>query len=235
MARWFDDAAKRAADGAGEDLAPAAGFSRRTALKRGAVVAGVAWTAPMLMQTRAYAGVSACGPGTFVCHGILGYSQTVACCSSGTTAKPDSAGICYTYASGQPYCAQPTAPGGYCGNQGNGICTLSKCNGDANQCNGCAVPHICGGESSYCLNAAQCGEGLTCTTTGTTSNLSHCRRLCTGNSGCSSSQVCDSTGFCAQLCLGTVTGVTTSNCQSNETCSPDGTRSYSICSYSQSA
>ena len=237
MARWFDDAAKKAAHGAGDDLTPAAGFSRRTALKRGAVVAGVAWTAPMLMQTRAYAGASACGSGTFVCQGTQTLNPTVVCCSSGN-GQLLSADICTTSLAGVPSCVPPSAPGGYCGNSGNGQgqCDISRCNGDANQCNGCAVPHICGGESAHCGGTILCGAGLTCTPDGSSSNANHCRLACTSDSQCSGSQVCDSTHFCAQLC-GTVAvaGKTTRStiCQAGETCAQDGAHAYSICSYNQ--
>lgn len=218
MARWFDETAKTAArrDGAG---AQHEGMTRRTVLTRGAVVAGVAWTAPLLMQSRAYAGASACASGTIPCFGTMG-NTTVACCAAGTTCNTDGT-------TGAPTCAPAQSPGGTCGNQGNGNggCNLAKCNGDAKQCNGCAAPNVCGGESAFCANQGECASGLFCTPAG--SDLgNHCRRKCTTSAGCNTGQTCDTTGFCAQLC---------GSCQAGETCGPDGSTGNNICSYNQHA
>ena len=223
MARWFDDAAKKAADGAGDDLAPAAGFNRRTALKRGAVVAGVAWTAPLLMQTRAYAGVSPCPIGSTVCTGTLQH----ACCLSTETCNV-TAGIAT--------CIPTGSPGGICTNEGVGVCTAangvkSNCNGHYNppQCNSCLGPHICGGEAAPCDGLTLlCAPGLVCAFSqngGVVQAQKFCRKPCTSDGACASGQICDTTHFCAQTCT------VKSNCQGTEQCVADGTRTQLICSY----
>ena len=226
MARWFDETAKSAArrDVAGTQHE---GMTRRTVITRGAVVAGVAWTAPMLMQTRAYAGMSMCpAPGVY-CAGTSGIPQ---CCPVGTLCNID-------LVTGVPTCAAVGTPGGTCGNQGNGNggCTLAKCNGNDNQCNGCAKPNICGGESAYCGTGGDvCASGLECTAFGSVAGKKHCRRVCTVDSDCNTAQICDSNKFCAEVC-GTVTPSTTSTCQGGGTCAQDGTTNNKTCSYVQSA
>lgn len=225
MARWFDDTAKSAArrDVAGS---PPDGMTRRTVITRGAVVAGVAWTAPLLMQTRAYAGASLCpAPGVY-CAGSSGTPQ---CCPVGS--------LCNISLTGVPTCAATGTPGGFCGNSGNGNggCTLAKCNGNANQCNGCGGPNICGGESAYCgTNGDVCASGLQCTALGSAAG-EHCRKVCTDTTGCFAGQVCDSHGFCAQLCGTVVPSATVSACQGGETCARDGSTNNLTCNYTQSA
>lgn len=215
MARWFDDAAKRSAQ-----HAPTSDFgvSRRTAIKRGAVVAGVAWTAPMLMQTRALAvGASTCAVGTTVCQG----ATTVACCGPNDT--------CNT-TGGTPVCIPPEAPGGKCGNQGVGVCTSttgvkSNCNGKLDQCNGCPKQYICGGEAAPCeVNGTVCAPGTVCVTS-LSSTGKFCRKVCAANTDCNSGQVCDSSGYCAKDCSVNTT------CQGHETCVSDG--ALKICNYDQ--
>ena len=224
MARWFDDTAKSAArrDVAGS---PPDGMTRRTVITRGAVVAGVAWTAPLLMQTRAYAGASACLTGTIVCTGTNGRQ---ACCTSTQT--------CYVDSTGLPTCIPQGSPGGICTNEGVGVCTdpngvKSNCNGHSNppQCNACSKPHICGGEAAPCDGVTLlCAPGLTCAFSqngGVAQTQKFCRKPCTTNAGCASGQICDTTNFCAQTCTAK------SNCQGEEQCVADGTRTQLICSY----
>ena len=118
MARWFDNAAKSAAR---RELSAAAlpgeGITRRTVLTRGAVVAGVAWTAPMLMQTKAFAvGSSACPPGTpKICNSTDGTHY--ACC----TASTDTCSQNVT--TGEVMCIPLGSAGGTCSNEGVGVCT----------------------------------------------------------------------------------------------------------------
>ena len=223
MARWFDETAKSAArrDVAGTQHE---GMTRRTIITRGAVVAGVAWTAPLIMQTRAYAGASACPTGTIVCTGTLG-RQT--CCTSTETCSVDNTGL--------PTCIPQGSPGGICSNNGVGVCTdpnnvTSNCNGhdDPPQCNACADPHICGGEAARCTAVIVCAPGLTCTLSlngGVAQTQKFCRQPCTSNTGCATGQICDTTHFCAQTCA------TNSDCNGTEKCVADGARPQKICSY----
>lgn len=228
MARWFDNAAKAAASREVAGTPPVDGFSRRTALKRGAVVAGVAWTAPMLMQTRAYAGASKCGSGLFFCAGSTDALSTCCKSASGST-KADT---CAVYKSGQAYCIPPGSPGGTCTNSGVGVCNdgtnRTNCNGPSTppQCNSCAAPYVCGGEAAPCNEpAVTCAPGLVCVhrqgSTGT-----FCSRQCASDAGCYTGQICDSTSYCSQTCS------QDSDCQGTEKCisdvkSPTG----KICSY----
>lgn len=228
MARWFDDAAKAAARRELAAATPPKGVTRRTALKRGAVIAGVAWTAPVLMQTRAYAGASMCATGTTPCFGTSP-STAVACCATGQ--------VCNTNATtGVPTCAAPNDPGGVCGNQGVGECTStssvkSNCNGKLDQCNGCRTQYICGGEAAPCNSVDLCAPGLTCTSAGgATGSGSHCRKKCTSSAGCNTGQVCDTNGFCAQDC-GPAPAGTGGKCQGAQSCVTNGTNQ--ICNYDQ--
>ena len=206
MARWFDETAKSAARrGVGDTQHE--GMTRRTVITRGAVVAGVAWTAPMLMQTRAYAvGSSAC-PGKF-CSNPDG---SAVCCPNTT----DTCGI--DPVTGLARCNAVGTLGGTCGNegQGRGGCALSRCNGhdaSSNQCNLCPYPHICGGEAAPCGNRPGsgpggdlCNTGLTCVDSIGSSGM-YCRLPCTTTTGttttynCQSGQICDGLGYCAQPC-----------------------------------
>lgn len=216
MARWFEEKAKSAAR---RDVSPSPreGVTRRTVLTRGAAVAGMAWTAPLLMQTRAYAGVSACTSTQFGCPGPNG---SFACCNKGDTC---------TTLNGLAYCAPPLTTGGSCGNMGQGNCTTSKCNGNTKACNDCAKPNICGGEGAYCDSTAPCAGGLTCTSIGTTGGGSHCRLMCKVNTDCNSGQFCNSDNFCAQSCV-----LANTTCPAGEICQPDGKLAF-YCSYSQPA
>ena len=227
MARWFDNAARSAAR---RELAAAAhpseGLTRRTVLTRGAVVTGVAWTAPLLMQTRAYAGASVCPSGTTPCLGTMG-NTAVACCATGTVCNTDTT-------TGAPTCAAPNDPGGVCSNQGVGECTStsgvkSNCNGKFDQCNACSKQYICGGEAAPCNGVDICAPSLTCTSSfAAAGSGSHCRKKCTATTGCNTGQICDSTGFCAQDCGPSGTN---GKCQGAETCVSDGANK--ICNYDQ--
>ena len=224
MARWFDDAARSAAR---RELAAAAhpteGLTRRTVLTRGAVVAGVAWTAPLLMQTRAYAGASMCTSTQTPCQ-VQGSTLT-ACCTGTQTCQTDPT-------NGGPICIDALAPGGACGNSGVGVCTSStgiksNCNGDTKQCNNCARTYICGGEGAPCDATNVCGPGTSCQPAiGSTGTF--CRKDCHADpSVCNSNQVCDSSGYCAEPCK------VDSDCIGKETCVTDGKRSTKICNYDQ--
>lgn len=232
MARWFDEKAKSAAR---RDVAPSPreGVTRRTVLTRGAVVAGVAWTAPILMQTRAYAGASLCGPGTFVCQGLQTVNPTVKCCLSMTSTYAGD--TCTTDSTGTPTCIPPGTAGGICTNSGVGVCTdpngvKSNCNGQFSppQCNSCSAPHICGGEAAQCDSTIKCAPGLFCVMSqngGVPQTQLFCRKSCALGQPCAAGQICDSTSFCAQTCL------KDSDCQGSEKCVADGLRATKICSY----
>ena len=234
MARWFDETAKSAAR---RDVADTQheGMTRRTVITRGAVVAGVAWTAPMLMQTRAYAGASLCPPPGVYCPGSTGPAQ---CCAVGTNCVVD-------LATGVASCATPDAPGGACTNQGVGVCTSSlgvksNCNGKLLQCNACPKEYICGGEGAPCNTVDICSANLKCTASiGSTG--SYCRKPCTtatgvktgqptGDPACNTGQICDSSGYCAQDCG---PNGTNGNCQGFEACVTDSVTSKLICNYAQ--
>lgn len=190
VAGWFDDLAKRSARRADQPAQPGGSLSRREVLGRSAVVAGVAWTAPMLMATRAAAAsVSVCT--TFVCTNTSNTAQI--CC-------PNASDTCQTDPlTGAPVCIPVGQGGGSCGNLGQGICAAPfKCNGNDNQCNDCARPNICGGEGAQCCNQAECFGDFTCTAQPTAEGgASFCRKPC--SAGCNAGQECDG-DFCAETC-----------------------------------
>lgn len=228
MARWFDETAKASArrDVAGT---PYEGVTRRTALKRGAVVAGVAWTAPMLMQTRAYAGASMCASTTTPCFGT-GTNTTVACCATGTNCVTD-------IVTGAPTCAAVDTAGGTCSNSGQGICDKNavqktRCNGNTKQCNECAKTNICGGEGAFCDGTTViCAPNLECRSELGVGGESHCRKRCSVDGDCNTNQICDSSGYCAHRC-----GTGFTSCTSGQACVVDvpGTATVperSVCQY----
>lgn len=189
---WFDDLAKRSAQRA-SSAEPGSGLSRREVLARGAVVAGVAWTAPMLMATQAAAqGLSACPTGQ-----LCGDAGNQICC-------PNSTDTC-NIIDGTPTCTPVGEAGGSCGNMGQGVCNQPyKCNGNTNQCNNCAEPNICGGEGAECCAESECFTegGLTCvqqTGGDGVQATGFCRRPCTTDANCNTGQVCNG-GFCAEDC-----------------------------------
>ena len=224
MARWFDNAARSAARrGQAAAVHPSEGLTRRTVLTRGAVVAGVAWTAPLLMQTRAYAGASMCGTGTFACPGT-GTNTSVICCTTLTQ-------TCQTDLAGVPSCPGINDPGGKCGNQGVGECTSStgirsNCNGNLKECNNCSKTYICGGEGAPCNTTDICGPGTVCAPA-LGSTLTYCRKVCVTSGDCTGGQLCDSTNYCAEPCK------VDSDCIGKETCVSDGKRTQKICNYDQ--
>jgi len=184
MGMWFDRLAKQSArsalrSGAVDD----GGLTRRQVITRGAVVTGVAWTAPMILAAQpAFAGASIClndptNPDFSICPD----GTTSKCCPKGQKCvqdffKPTGTFIC------------DVGLGGTCTNQGEG-----QCNGGASRCNKpngppAQNPSICGGpgadcdDGSICLFTSPCfgvvnpdtgkqenkrcgGEGAPCTST----------------------------------------------------------------------
>ena len=147
---WFDQLAKRSARSAPPAATTdsvVAGPTRRQVLARGAVVAGAAWTAPMLMGVQpAYAAQSQCtGQGIFVvCPGGSGI-----CCPPGTQ--------CFESPPATFICQAPL--GGTCGNQGgNGQCNgnTSHCNQPGGNPNQNPNPSICGGPGAICSDGSVC-------------------------------------------------------------------------------
>ena len=147
---WFDQLAKRSARSAppvGTTESVVAGPTRRQVLARGAVVAGAAWTAPMLMGVQpAYAGASQCPANTVfsVCPGDGGFL----CCPAGEQCFENSENP------GTYICQVPL--GGVCGNQGFG-----QCNGNRSRCNQSGGnpnqnPSICGGPGTICSDGSIC-------------------------------------------------------------------------------
>jgi hypothetical protein len=144
MSRWFDDAAKRAAR---DEIAnDSSGMTRRSALKKGAVVAGMAWTAPMLMQSAAVAtSVASCDPAR-ICT-VNGKSQ---CCDQANLTACSSSGSGNNAA---PKCVAAlgeTCPSG-----------ATKCG--TNETSNCApITGVCGGAGATCSAAAPCAAPLRC-------------------------------------------------------------------------
>lgn len=167
MANWFDELAKRSARRSVPSVAEVSstdGMSRRDVIVKGAAVAGVAWTAPMLMSTRAHAyGVSTCPPDQ-ICGPI---TEQQFCCPQKVTT---SGGTHQCFEDNGVYgCAPPREPGGICvGNNGSGTSSCVDgvfCNGNANSndCR-CTQPNTCGGYGSTCTagGAKSCSPGFTC-------------------------------------------------------------------------
>jgi hypothetical protein len=151
MSRWFDDAAKRAARD--EVATEASGISRRNVIKRGAVVAGVAWTAPMLMQTAAAAtSASACNPTSRLCSGTGTNSTMKICCdnqSAGTTCSQNASGVPACYANVAAIPVGSTCPSG-----SNATTTCGAGAGAK-----CSAANICGGTGATCTAGTQCADG----------------------------------------------------------------------------
>lgn len=153
MGNWFDERAKSSARRISTEpsVVPpesdaASGLSRRDVLKRGGIVAGVAWTAPMLLSvTPAAASVSSCPDQRPPCDGV--------CC------VPED--NCVLQDDGSFDCVEPGGLGGNCKNQGSGT---SGCTQDANSsihCNN-MTPNICGGPGAQCEFDFECANPLTC-------------------------------------------------------------------------
>ncbi len=165
MGNWFDERAKSSARRSSNDLRalnvdPVAevGLSRRDVLKRGGIVAGVAWTAPVLMSVMTpAAAVSPCPPNTQACTTTSG--STICCPIPASGIPPD------TCPDGE--CIPAGELGGFCLNNGMGA---GGCNDDDNKCNnpgpGPEGRGICGGPGSFCETDAQCFGDLECTGNG---------------------------------------------------------------------
>lgn len=152
MSNWFDRFAMRAARSTAHDApnpsaVPDAGLSRRQVLARGAVITGVAWTAPALLAARpAFAGASICTdsnkPDYSICPDANG---TELCCPLGEE--------CVYFPERDRYdCDVPL--GSPCTNNGNG-----QCNGGISRCNHTASTErerICGGPGTECLDGSSC-------------------------------------------------------------------------------
>lgn len=164
MTGWFDAAAKRSARSAvaSESSAEsdgAANMSRRKVLVGGAAVAGLAWTAPVLMATTAYAdGISTCptdricppGTGQLCCPGVIGTGSDQYTCSS---------------VNGTYTCIPAGDLGGNCTNSGQGTSGCNQPNTtNPIHCNGVRAKNICGGVGAICDPSASpaCAAGLTC-------------------------------------------------------------------------
>lgn len=167
MRTSFDDRAKAAAERNPAD----AGLSRRQLIQRGALVAGTAWAAPMLLTaTPAWAGASTCGNNEHysICpntNGAIGK-----CCATGEECVLDTSTLQFT-------CDIPL--GGDCGNAG-----IGNCAGGAGRCNDQHKPDsICGGAHSSCSQAGtSCYAPLVCGTDG----------ICGGlNAACLNDSYCD--------------------------------------------
>ena len=219
MAGWFDDFARKSARGsataAAADAVGSSGMTRRDVLVRGSLVAGVAWTAPMLMSTRAYAaGVSTCAS-THICYPN---TANAFCCPSSLTGR--NAFQCYATSGGSVGCAGPGAAGGFCPNSGagtGGCDTGLFCNGNAssNDCR-CTQPDTCGGYGSKCTvgnSATQCSPGYVCIGSG------FCTPECSATTPCPSGLINSAVSnltcvgsFCRQNCS------STAECPANTTC-----------------
>jgi len=166
VGRWLDRLARRAATRGVEPAAaqPAPGASRRDFLKKAAVVAGAAWTVPV-MQTALAPAASAspgsmkgqpcttpladegklCGDGSR-CHlGVCG--STGAICGSGAN------------------CISGVCSGGFCVVAPGGSCSA---NADC-QYNNCSAGGTCGGVGATCFTVGAdpaCAPPLICTQPG---------------------------------------------------------------------
>lgn len=141
MSNWFDGLAKRSARTEASD---GTGLTRRQVLARGAVVTGVAWTAPMLMAVRpAFAGASICTDPRFPAYDVC-EDGTAKCCPAGQE--------CVVNRQGANVCDVP--PGGDCTNQGNG-----QCNGGRSRCDqptNIKPFGTCGGPGTICFDDSSC-------------------------------------------------------------------------------
>lgn len=162
---WLDNWAKSSARPAqtGGD-----GMSRRQMLKRAGIVAGVAWTAPLIQSATAPA---------------YAYNTCTTNCANGfpcTSPGQCASGICTN-----GYCSASAGwPGDACSGNGgnkchgfdtdglvscrNGVCPTiaagGPCRSSADCVSGviCAANHVCGGSGATCTNNAQCAPGKTC-------------------------------------------------------------------------
>ena len=184
MSSWFDGLAKRSARTEASD---ATGLTRRQVLARGAVVTGVAWTAPMLLTAQPAWAVTSCPKRGEVPTACPNGAQSICC--------PDGQGC---FKDGNKFVCDIVV-GALCGNRGFGTCNngFSKCN---QVCNSLRLP-ICGGAGSTCRDNADCAEGRNCS-----------GGFCGGvGADCSLTSPC-SPGTCNNNNINTVCSSTTNKC-----------------------
>lgn len=165
MGTWFDGLAKRSARTAEPE---SVGLTRRQVLARGAVVTGVAWTAPMLLTATPAWAVTSCPKKGEVPTTCPGGAESICCPAGQGCFKVNGKFVC------------DLVVGATCGNNGFGTCNggLSTCN---QACNSGRTP-ICGGAGSTCGNNADCAEGRTCASSGFCGGVG---AVCTSNDQCS--------------------------------------------------
>lgn len=139
MGNWFDDRAKSAARRIAVQRSAVAptpsddpGLTRRDILKRGGVVAGVAWTAPVLMS-------------------VMTPAAAESSCPTGQVRCPDtSSGICCaaTQTCFQGVCTSVGAVGGNC--TLNLLCNVGIF---------CGAGNLCGGSGAVCTQNSNCMSG----------------------------------------------------------------------------
>jgi len=174
-----------------------AALSRRQVLARGAVITGVAWTAPALLAARpAFAGASICPnqQGAEFFQICATRPITEVCC-------PNRTDLCFVLANGQTVCQPPL--GALCGNRGNGQCAgnTARCDQPANDKE---QPFgICGGPG------AQCGPSEVCLFKNCSATDSRCGGLnatCTDNKECAQPDPNDKDAFFCRKAEGTASG-----------------------------
>jgi len=174
MGSWLDRMARRAASSPSTSTpspsTPAADDSRRSFLKKAAVVGGAAWSVPVLQTALAPAASASPGTGVGqVCTGGTGDNGKL--CGDGSRCFGGICGAdgatCTTYShcmSGGCYnavcvAAGQVGPGGSC--LGSSNCQYSSGNNSS-----CSThkdsPNICGGKNAYCTASSQCASGYTC-------------------------------------------------------------------------
>lgn len=157
---WLDDWAKSSARPArtGSD-----GISRRQMLKRVGVVAGVAWTAPLIQSATAPAYAyntctTGCGPG-FPCGPGITCGSPTSCVNGVCANKGWYAESC----NGGGNCYSGTCTGGTCAKGAAG----TPCRATVDCTTGviCAANHVCGGPGASCTTNGQCASNNCNTTT----------------------------------------------------------------------
>ena len=164
MGDWLDGLARRAARSKDESPNASSGLSRRQLLKRAGVVAGAAWTVPLIQSAVAPAAAASlgyqcltdgdCNAGFYCVGGYCTSAPKLAwpheTCSGNGTNKCQGAAGAVNCVSG--YC--PTMPvGGPCR-------TSTDCNGTpqagASSPVGCSSGKICGGLGASCSQNSDC-------------------------------------------------------------------------------
>ncbi len=238
MSGWFDKHAKRSATSLPPSAAGSVGPSRRRVILGGSAAVATAWTAPMLMASSAAAvGLSAC-PAT-----------RIKVCTDGTqVCCPNATDTCTINSVGQPVCAAPGTPGGFCGDCGNGTCPQGyKCNGNDQQNNGAEASNVCGGEGAQCCPRNQAfggcfGEHLTCVGVvgGDQAITGFCRKSCTSAADCRTTGVTPGSPRCpqvpsAQTCSTNTTGTRYCGkaCTTDAGCTGSQICAFGTCSYNR--